>query len=171
MFRSPRKQFYNWIQQKWCMVPRKHPKSFNAHKCLQMSLNSLAPGRRGTNFTCVFYSLILRSDILTTSSVLGKCHRWPVMISCHWFRYCCGAIRQQAITWANVDPDPCCHMASPGYNGQANGWNTILISPSSNSVVKGKLENNVCARVMNCFSAHERVIFVFISQVAKQQGK
>ena len=28
-----------------------------------------------------------------------------------------GAIRQQAITWANVDPDLCCHMASLGPNG------------------------------------------------------
>ena len=27
-----------------------------------------------------------------------------------------GAIRQQAITWANVDPDLCRHMASLGLN-------------------------------------------------------
>ena len=27
-----------------------------------------------------------------------------------------GAVRQQAITWANVDPDPCRHMASLGHN-------------------------------------------------------
>ena len=26
------------------------------------------------------------------------------------------AVRQQAITWANVDPDLCCHMASLGHN-------------------------------------------------------
>ena len=26
-----------------------------------------------------------------------------------------GALRQQAITWANVDPDLCCHMASLGH--------------------------------------------------------
>ena len=30
---------------------------------------------------------------------------------------------------------------------------------------------NVCTRVTNCFSAHERVILVFISGVAKQRGK
>ena len=28
----------------------------------------------------------------------------------------CSALRQQAITWANGDPDLCCHMASPGPN-------------------------------------------------------
>ena len=27
-----------------------------------------------------------------------------------------GAIRQQAITWANVDPDLCRHVASLGHN-------------------------------------------------------
>ena len=25
-------------------------------------------------------------------------------------------VRQQAITWAKVDPDLCCHMASLGHN-------------------------------------------------------
>ena len=32
------------------------------------------------------------------------------------------------------------------------------------------IENNVCTRVTNRFSAHERVILVFISRVAKQRG-
>ena len=27
-----------------------------------------------------------------------------------------GAVRQQAITWANVDPDLCCHMMALGHN-------------------------------------------------------
>ena len=38
------------------------------------------------------------------------------MISQHWFRKWLGAVRQQAITWANVDPDLCRHTASPGHN-------------------------------------------------------
>ena len=33
------------------------------------------------------------------------------------------------------------------------------------------IENNVCTRVTNRFSAHERVILVFSPQVAMQQGK
>ena len=32
-------------------------------------------------------------------------------------------------------------------------------------------ENNVCTQVTNCFSAHERVILVFISRVAKLTQK
>ena len=38
------------------------------------------------------------------------------MISQHWLRSWLGAIRQQAITWANIDPDLCCHMAWLGHN-------------------------------------------------------
>ena len=38
------------------------------------------------------------------------------MISQHWFRWWLGAVRQQAIIWANVDPDLCRHMASLGHN-------------------------------------------------------
>ena len=38
------------------------------------------------------------------------------MTSQYWFRQWIGAVRQQAITWANVDPDPCRHMASLGRN-------------------------------------------------------
>ena len=42
---------------------------------------------------------------------------WTVlMISQHWFRLWLGAVRQQAITWAHVDPDFCHHMASLGQN-------------------------------------------------------
>ena len=35
-------------------------------------------------------------------------------ISQHWFRKRFGAIRQQDITWANVDPDLCRKMTSLG---------------------------------------------------------
>ena len=35
----------------------------------------------------------------------------------------------------------------------------------------GDIENCVCTRVTNCFSADERVILVFMSRVAKQPGK
>ena len=38
------------------------------------------------------------------------------MISQNWFRWWLGAVRQQAITWANVVLDPCRHMTSIGYN-------------------------------------------------------
>ena len=37
----------------------------------------------------------------------GEYHRTPLMISQHWFRLWLGAVRQQAITWANIDPDLC----------------------------------------------------------------
>ena len=45
-----------------------------------------------------------------------ECHWTLLMISQHWFRYWLGAVRQQAITWANVDSDPWRHMTSLGHN-------------------------------------------------------
>ena len=40
----------------------------------------------------------------------------PMKISQHWFRWCLGVVRQQTITRANVDQDPCRHMAKLGQN-------------------------------------------------------
>ena len=48
------------------------------------------------------------------------CHGTSPMISQHWFRQWLGAVRQQAITWANVDLVPCRHMASSGHNELIN---------------------------------------------------
>ena len=45
-----------------------------------------------------------------------ECHCTLLMISQHRFRWWLGAVRQQAITWANVDPYLCRHMASLGHN-------------------------------------------------------
>ena len=38
------------------------------------------------------------------------------MISQHWFRWWLGAVRHQAITWANVDPEICRSISSLGHN-------------------------------------------------------
>ena len=40
----------------------------------------------------------------------GKCLITPLIMSQHWFRWWLGAVRQQAITWTNVDPDLCRHI-------------------------------------------------------------
>ena len=49
--------------------------------------------------------------------LLSDEHHWTLqMISQHWFRQWLGAVRQQAITWANVDQDLCRHMASLSHN-------------------------------------------------------
>ena len=43
-------------------------------------------------------------------------HLISSVISQHWFRQWLGAVRQQDITSANVDPDLCRQMASLGLN-------------------------------------------------------
>ena len=42
----------------------------------------------------------------------GEGHQTPLMKNEHHLRWWLGAIRQQAITWANDDPDLCCHMVT-----------------------------------------------------------
>ena len=47
--------------------------------------------------------------------------------SLHWLRLWLDAVRQQAITWANVDQDPCRHGASIDHNElTSNMWLIIL---------------------------------------------
>ena len=65
------------------------------------------------------------------------CHRTPLMKSKYWFRKWLSGVRQQDITWTNVDPDlyhhmvqvtkvplPCCYLliAKPGNRTGAPSW-------------------------------------------------
>ena len=83
-----------------------------------LMFNSLAPGRCGSNFASVFGKCILQNDILNTFCDIGL--RWMsqnitddkstlVQVKA-W------ATSQQAITWANVDPDLGCRLASLGHS-------------------------------------------------------
>ena len=57
----------------------------------------------------------------------SECHKILSIRSQHWFRYWLGAIRHQAITWANVDPDLCHHMVVLGHNWVKCSINCKLI--------------------------------------------
>ena len=46
----------------------------------------------------------------------GECHSTSPSLNQHWFRSWLGAVRQQAITWADVDLDPRRHMTFLGHN-------------------------------------------------------
>ena len=43
-------------------------------------------------------------------------HTSALMIGQHWFMECLGAIRQQVITWTNIDSGLCHHMVSLGHH-------------------------------------------------------
>ena len=74
-------------------------------------INSLAPARCSRNFKSIIFKL------LTVKLLSGECHRKLLTRSQYWFRQWLGAVRQQTITWANVDPVLYCYMVSPGHNG------------------------------------------------------
>ena len=65
-----------------------------------------------------------------------ECHKIPLVISQHGFRYWLGAIRQQAISWASVDLHLCRHIASLGHNELNILWfeATMWSSKSINNI-------------------------------------
>ena len=72
------------------------------------------------------------------------------MISQHRFRYWLGAVRQQAITWANVYPDLCRHLASLGHN--AFWLNEVLITLSNFD--RRHFQMHIIKRNFMCFASN-----------------
>ena len=121
----------------------------------------------------------------------GEGHKTSLIISQHWFRHWLGAVRQQAITWANVGVDPCRHLTSLGHNELIcvdmdvvykcqihinlntsylhnwclpmgkRGWTGIYVNML-------RLRLNVChfaGNVLKCFSC-ERFFFYILNQIS-----
>ena len=88
-------KFRSWLGIRCTEVPENqssYEKYFSETTCLSETksvIDSLAPERRGCNRKLLICTFISRIDILKTLHWLGS-----------WF----GAVRQQAITWTNVDP-------------------------------------------------------------------
>ena len=80
--------------------------------------NALAPGKFEWSFRYVIFKRILMIDGWGNS-----CEIALIWMSLDFtddqstlFQVMAGAVRQQAITWDNVDPDLCRHMVSLGHN-------------------------------------------------------
>ena len=87
------------------------------------------PGRFPWNFRWLIFKPVFVIDNwgLFCDIALGWMSQDPLlMISQHWFRLWLGAVRQQAITWANVDPDLCRHMVLLGQDELRNHQNTFI---------------------------------------------
>ena len=67
-----------------------------------ISFYSLSPERCDSNFKSVISWHRLCLCALHVKMLSSECHRTPLMIIQHYVRL--GVIRQQTITWANVDP-------------------------------------------------------------------
>ena len=74
-------------------------------------VHSLAPGRFQFNFRCIIFKLTLVNGGWGISYEIAL--KWmPLDLTDD--KSTLVQVRQQAITWANVDPDLCCQMASLG---------------------------------------------------------
>ena len=79
------------------------------------------------DFKYNYRQVIFKLTLVKLSS--DECHWTLLMIIQHWFRQWLGAVRQQAITWANVDPDLCRQMASLGLGMLAHfSYTELLVS-------------------------------------------
>ena len=94
--------------QRWLAIPT------SILTCFQ----PLTLGRYGSNCKSAIFKPMARIKFLSTSCEIAL--RWitqkTLIITQQRFKQWLGAIRHQAIGWANVDPDLCRHMTSLGYN-------------------------------------------------------
>ena len=82
-------------------------------------VNSLAPDKFEWNFRYVIFKQILVFDgwcIYCDIALIWMSLDFTDDLGQHWFRSWLGAVRQQAITWTNVNTDLYRHMASLGHN-------------------------------------------------------
>ena len=86
--------------------------------CLKMSSGKWRPFSLGLNVLNQWFSNSIQGLIsgLPVKLHIDECHKISLLISQTWFKKWPGVIKQQAITWANVDWVLCHHVASPGHN-------------------------------------------------------
>ena len=83
----------------------------------RLSFVSLVPGRFWWNFRpSIFKVIIVLAGVSLKELPSLKCHWILLVISQHWIKWGIGTVRQLTITWANVNPDLCRNVASPGQN-------------------------------------------------------
>ena len=103
-------------------------------------LKLMKPFFKSVAFLCLSFSVVQKYEFQPHHS----CHRIPLMRNQHQFRWWLGATRQQAITWANVDPDLYRHMASQGHyelNSVTLGPNFIYLSHSGKTLTFARKQN------------------------------
>ena len=120
---------------------------------LIISFNSLAFRRFECNFRNIIVKLILMIDgwcISYMKLLSSKWHLTLLMTSQQWFRWWLGAEKAAShITWTNVEPVLCRHMASPGHNVlrniDSNVWLNDEICPYFLAI------SRVCAQVWGSY--------------------
>ena len=90
-----------WVQSLICVLPLLRP-------CCMQYLHYL--GQCFKSFWNSLYRPVAWAFAVKLCS--GECHRTSLIRSQYWFKEWLGAVRQQAITWANVDLDLSHHMAT-----------------------------------------------------------
>ena len=87
------------------------------------------------------------AEVSLVNLPLDECYSTLLMISQHWFRWWLSAVRQQAITWVNVDPDLCRHMVSLGHSELTTWQGTRIVVPvmATRLTIYYSLSYEICA--------------------------
>ena len=107
----------------------------------------------------------LVASTLAVKLLPGECHRTSLMRSQHWFRYWFAVARQQAITWASVDPGLWRPMAS-SHNELKSfhvGDTDSFIMRSQYSVYRGHLSSYNSRRTPHSSPVRARYGVSFVS--------
>ena len=105
----------------WCLMAPRHYLSqcwlVSGNIC-RTQIHSLSPGILDCNFRWIILKVILMIDgWVFLVKLPSKEYHWNLLMIFHnWFRSWFGAIRQQSITWANVDPGLCYCIVLLGHN-------------------------------------------------------
>ena len=83
---------------------------------------------RNVCFSNSLYRVVHVSWALAVKLLSWRRMPQTLMCSQHWIRQGIGAVRQQAITWANVDPDLWHHMSSLAVKVKAHLQTTPILS-------------------------------------------
>ena len=85
--------------------------SFSTDVVWTLSINSLAPAIFAKILKMIFSNAISDAYVIF---VLSQIALWSVVVipSQNWFKQWFGAVRLQAIAWANVYPNKCLHVVS-----------------------------------------------------------
>ena len=90
-------------------------------------------------FSISFHRLV--SSLRLRIMPWDECQGTSPMISQDWFRQWICAVMQQAITWANVDPDLSRHMASLGHNEYP--WISLIAPWICGNNLKGIINGHI----------------------------
>ena len=115
------------------LLPIKQPKKTRPAKYMPMLRNIIHPGPLGDGAVIITWKHIYELIYWNIYNCCQVDYKTPLMTSQHWSR-CLGAIKQQVITWANVDPDVCNFVVVWYYSILPIHYNDVIMGAMASQI-------------------------------------